>query len=253
LFEQYPNEISCVISEPEKSNIHAPTYNQDLLKLCHDHGALYIMDEMITGFKTDFPGAMKKFNVVPDLATWGKSIANGFAFCALTGKKEVMELGGIRNKGGEKVFLISSTHGGDTTAIAAALATIHEFKTKDVIRKNHQIGNLFSRRVSEVIQKSGLEKQVVFNRSEWLPLFSFMNAKGEPSAELRTLTLQEMIKRGVLFQGTFVPCFSHTSEDVDHFAEALSETLRIYSNALVQGPNSFIVGDTVKPVFRKIL
>ena len=84
---------------------------------------------MITGFKVDFPGAITKYNLNPDLATWEKGIANGFSFCALTGKK-VMDLGGILNKGEEKVFLISTTHGGETTAIRAGIKTINEFRKK---------------------------------------------------------------------------------------------------------------------------
>ena len=90
---------------------------------------------MITGFKTDFPGSIKKFGVEPDMATWGKGVANGFSFCALTGKKEIMELGGINRPGEEKVFLISTTHGGETHAMAACLATIEEFQKKNVVGK----------------------------------------------------------------------------------------------------------------------
>ena len=112
-----------------------------MIDLCHANGALFIQDEMITGFKSDFPGSISKFNSKPDMATWGKGIANGFSFCALTGTKEVMELGGIRNTGAEKLFLISTTHGGETSAIAAGLATIKEFLDKNVIQHNHSIGD----------------------------------------------------------------------------------------------------------------
>ena len=59
---------------------------------------------MVTGFKIDLPGAISKYNLEPDMATWGKGIANGFSFCALTGKKEIMNLGGILNEGEEKSF-----------------------------------------------------------------------------------------------------------------------------------------------------
>ena len=253
LFERYPGQISCVISEPEKSNIPAPDYNREILEICHRHGALYIMDEMITGFKTDFPGTIKKHGVTPDMATWGKGIANGFSFCALTGKKEVMELGGIRKKGAEKVFLISSTHGGETVSMAAALATIHEFKTRDVISKNHATGRLFSEGAAKLIRSKGLQDQVGFVSSEWFPMFVFRNERKEVCPGMRTLALQEMIKRGVLFQGAFVPCFSHTAQDVDHFMEALGETLDVYARALETGYQSFLVGEPAKPVFRKFL
>ena len=253
LFLKYPDQIACVISEPEKSNIKDPDYVRNLIELCHSHGALFIMDEMITGFKTDFPGSMKKMNVLPDMTTWGKGVANGFSFCALTGKKEVMELGGIRNKGQEKVFLISSTHGGETIALAACIATIREFKTKNVIQHNHTIGKYFSKSAESVIQKCGLTNYIDFVSSEWFPMFIFKNKEGKPCPGMRTLALQEMIKRGVLFQGVFVPCFSHQTQDVDFFMEALTESLGVYAQALEKGYEVFLVGEPAKPVFRKIL
>src|SRR5262249_8624962 len=141
-FEKNPGKIACVISEPERTLPQPENYLRELIEICHKNGALFIQDEMVTGFKTDFPGSMKKFGVEPDLATWGKGIANGFSFCALTGKREVMELGGILNEGKEKVFLISTTHGGETHAMAACMATINEFQTKKVIQHNHRIGDL---------------------------------------------------------------------------------------------------------------
>jgi glutamate-1-semialdehyde aminotransferase len=253
LFAQYPDQIACVISEPEKPNIYDPDYVKNVTEICHQNGALYIMDEMVTGFKTDFPGSFKKFGVVPDMATWGKGIANGFSFCALTGKKEVMELGGIRNKGDEKVFLISSTHGGETISLAACMATIREFKTKNVVKHNHEIGRYFSSRAKELIESKKLSEMITFHPSEWMPIFVFKNTKGEVCSGMRTLALQEMIKRGVLFQGVFIPCFSHQKDDVDFFMSALAESLDVYQEALKEGYSRFLVGEPAKPVFRKIL
>jgi glutamate-1-semialdehyde 2,1-aminomutase len=187
------------------------------------------------------------------MATWGKGIANGFSFCALTGKREIMDLGGIQKKGAEKVFLISSTHGGETVALAAALATIREFKTNAVLEKNHHIGRLFSVAASKRIESMGLQKYIDFHSSEWLPMFVFRNRQLEVCPGMRTLVLQEMIKRGVLFQGIFVPCFSHTEEDIEYFMAALSETLEVYALALEKGYGSYLVGEPAKPVFRKFL
>ena len=65
--------------------------------------------------------------------------------------------------------------------------------------------------------------------------------------------MQEMILRGVLFQGAFVPCFSHTKSDVDFFTEVFNESLEVYTNALESGFEKFLIGEPVKPVFRKYL
>ena len=124
LFDKYPNQIAAIITEPEKPSctnctctISSQDYLQKAIELTQKNGAVFILDEMVTGFKVDFPGAISKYKLTPDLSTWGKGIANGFSFCALTGKKEIMDLGGILEEGKEKVFLISTTHGGETNAI----------------------------------------------------------------------------------------------------------------------------------------
>jgi glutamate-1-semialdehyde aminotransferase/spore coat polysaccharide biosynthesis protein SpsF (cytidylyltransferase family) len=253
LFEKYPGQIACVISEPEKNWGIPENYLQDAIDLAHKHGALYIVDEMITGFKTDLPGSIKKYGVEPDMATWGKGIANGFSFCALTGKKEVMELGGIRKKGTEKVFLISTTHGGETHTLAAALATIDEFEKNNVIEHNHGIGNYLNHLCNEVIRSNDLSDYIEMAPCDWMPVFVFRDKNREASPGLRTLALQEMIRRGVLFQGAFVPCYSHTKEDVEYLAGAFNETVAVYKKALDEGFEKYLKGEPAKPVFRKFL
>lgn len=253
VFAKYPDQIACVITEPEKNHPIPPTYLRDAIDLAHRHGALFIADEMITGFKTAFPGTTAKYGVEPDLATWGKGIANGFSFCALTGKKEVMELGGIRKQGQEKVFLISTTHGGETLSIAAGLATIDVFQQNDVIGHNHRLGSRLIDLCRTVVSECGLEEQIEVLDCPWMVVFAFKNAAGEVDNGFRTLMLQEMIQRGVLFQGVFVPCFSHTEADMDYFAQAFRSSLDIYRSALEAGWESYLVGPPTKPVFRKYL
>lgn len=260
LFQKYPNQIACVITEPERSALgkcqfgdYAKDYLEKAIELTHQNGALFIIDEMITGFKTAFPGTTTKFNLQPDMATWGKGIANGFSFCALTGKKEVMELGGIRNVGNEKVFLTSTTHGGETHALAAGLECIEEFKNNDVIKYNHEIGISFINKCNNAIDFAGMHEFIQIIPCNWLTTFIFKDQDKSVSMAYRTLAMQEMIKRGVLFQGAFVPCYSHTIADVDYFAEAFKETLLVYKDALERGIEKYLVGSIVKPVFRKYL
>jgi len=253
LFLDHPGQIACVISEPEKQAPQEPNYLEKLIALCHKHGALFILDEMITGFKTDFPGSITKYNIKPDLATWGKGIANGFSFCALTGKKEIMRLGGIKDVGSEKVFLISTTHGGETHAMAACLATIDEFKKHKVVQHNHSIGEALIQRTSTAISRSKLSDYIQVASTPWMTTFIFRDKNKDPCFGLRTLFLQEMIKRGVLFQGAFVPCFSHQQDDVSYFEEAFEESCVVYSKGLESSYREFLIGEPVKPVFRRYL
>ena len=251
LFEKYPDDIACVISEPEKLNVLEKDYLKNAIELAHKFGALYIVDEMITGFKTDFPGSCAKYGVVPDMATWGKGIANGFSFCALTGKKEVMELGGIRKEGERKLFLISTTHGGETSSIAAGLATIAEFQKHEVVKHNHRIGDLFIKGTRELLTKHGLTDYMDQLQFNWHASLGFRDKEKQPCFGMRTLFNQEVIKRGVLFQGIFCPCFSHTEEDVQHILWAFDEAMEVYKKGLEDGYKTWLKGGVIKPVFRK--
>jgi glutamate-1-semialdehyde aminotransferase len=259
LFKKHPGQIACVITEPEKcapnngciEGSDIKTFLEEAIKLTKENGALFILDEMVTGFKTAFPGSLTKYDVLPDMATWGKGIANGFAFCTLTGTKEVMEIGGINKKGEEKVFLISTTHGGETHAMAAAISTIDIFTKQNVIEHNHSIGDKLIQHCEDAIKTHHLEDFVQISPTNWLLAFTFKNSKSEMCPYMRTLMLQEMIKRGILFQGVFVPCYSHTNEDVLYFAKAFSESLMVYAKALEKGYEFYLIGEPAKPVFRK--
>ena len=253
LFNKYPGQIACIISEPEKDNLLPDNYLANAIDLAHKNGALYILDEMITGFKSDFPGSIKKYNVKPDIATWGKGIANGFAFCAMTGIKEVMELGGIRDTGKEKVFLTSTTHGAEPTGMAACLATIEVFQQSEVIAHNHKIGNKLHTLSQKKIIEKKLDKYITVSNTDWWPIFNFKDKQEQNSLSMKTLIMQEMIKRGILFTGMFVPCFSHCDTDVDIFIDSLSESLEIYGHALDSGYEKLLQGPVIKPVFRKFL
>ena len=257
MFEANPGQIACIITEPEKSDNRSESekeaYIRELIALTHQNGALFIMDEMVTGFKTGFPGSISKWNLEPDMATWGKGIANGFSFCALTGKHNVMDLGGITREGEEKVFLISTTHGGETHTMSAAIATIDEFQKNNVVEHNHAIGDQLIALCNQVINDHGLSNHIKISPTNWLIGFSFYDSQNEVSNGMRTLVMQEMIKRGVLFQGAFVPCFSHTNEDVLYFAKAFDEVLPLYSQGLENGFESLLIGAPAKPVFRKVL
>lgn len=255
LFDKYPKQIACVVSEPEKQYEieQDQNYLSNLIELVHSYGALFIQDEMVTGFKTSFPGSISKYNVKPDLATWGKSIANGFSFCALTGIEEVMKLGSIKNDGSRKLFLTSTTHGGETHALVAAIATIDAYEKNNVVSHMHDIGSLFIENVNRLISSKEVTNYIKVYDYPWTPIIGFKDKNLENSLSFKTLFMQEMIKRGVLFQGALVPSYSHTSEDVFYMLEAFGQSIDLYLKALEDGVEKFLVGKPIKPVFRKFV
>ena len=131
LFAEHPGEIACVIMEAERGVPPIPGFLGAVSALCHREGTLFILDEMITGFRWALGGAQEVYGVAPDLSCFGKGMANGFSVSALVGRREIMELGGWQHAG-PRVFLNSTTHGGETHSLAAAMKTMEIFQAEPV-------------------------------------------------------------------------------------------------------------------------
>ncbi|MCL4553176.1 MAG: glutamate-1-semialdehyde 2,1-aminomutase, partial [Candidatus Marsarchaeota archaeon] len=123
LFAKYPGKIACLMMEAERLDPPVNDFLHETQRLCHENGALFILDEIITGFRWHLGGAQKVHNITPDLSTFGKAMANGFSISALVGKREIMELGGLHHNR-ERVFLLSTTYGAETHSLAASLETM---------------------------------------------------------------------------------------------------------------------------------
>ena len=246
------HDIACLIMEPVKFDPPKDDFLQKVAALCKDRGVLLILDEMISGFKWSMQGAHTYFDVQADMTTWGKGIANGFSACALTGRAEVMELGGIRAEGEDKLFLISSTYGAETTGLAAMLATIEAFKAENMIESNWLRGEILKSTLEKIIEKHQLNSFLKILGYPCLFALACHNSKGEVDDFYRTLMMQEMIARGVLFQGLFYPTWSHQQLEINHISMAFDESCKIYRQAIEAGSTEqLLIGRPVKPVFRK--
>src|SRR5262249_28984490 len=123
LVERHPGKIACFILEPERTDRPRAGFLGRLQALAQDDGALLALDENVTGFRWNNGGAQAVHGIKPDLSTFGKGMANGFALSALAGRRELMELGGLQH-GQERVFLLSTTHGAEHAGLAAGIATM---------------------------------------------------------------------------------------------------------------------------------
>jgi glutamate-1-semialdehyde 2,1-aminomutase len=246
------HDIACLIMEPVKFDPPRDNFLHKVAALCKDRGVLLILDEMISGFKWDLKGAQHYFGVKPDMATWGKGIANGFSACALTGRADIMELGGIRREGDDKLFLISTTHGAETTGLAAMNATIQAFKQHNMIESNWARGEALKARMIQIAAAHGLDKALDLIGYACLFALVCRGPDGAPNDAFRTLMMQEMIARGVLFQGLLYPTWSHQQAEMDQIASAFDGACAVYREAIDAGTtDGLLIGRAAKPVFRK--
>ncbi len=249
LFEAHPGRIAALVMEPAKDRDPADGFLHRVRDLCHHNGALLVLDEMITGFRWPDTSAQRHYDITPDLSTFGKALGNGFAIAALVGKREFMRLGGLDHDQ-DRVFLLSTTHGAETHALVAALAVMEFYEREPVTEVLHHQGARLRAGVDAAIVRHGLQGYVeVIGRDSNL-VFATRDRDRKPSQVFRALFMQELIRRGVLAP-SFVVSYSHDDDAIDRTIEAADGALRIYRQAIDDGPESYLVGRPVQPVFQK--
>jgi glutamate-1-semialdehyde 2,1-aminomutase len=249
LFAEHPGTIACLMMEAATSVEPKDGFLQKAIDLCHENGAVFILDEMITGFRWHLGGAQTLYGITPDLTTFGKGIANGFALSALAGKRDLMELGGLRTKR-DRVFLLSTTHGAETHALAAGIATLDVYQEKGVIAHMRRVGEALKAGINQKAAALGISKNFEVLGHPANLIYATRDREGSPSQPFRTLFLQETLRRGLLMPSLVVN-FSHGDEEVRHTVEAVGEALGVYKRALEEGVEKYLVGRPVQPVFRK--
>ena len=250
LFDAHPGQIACVIMEAATMADPPAGYLQAVRELCTKHGTVLCIDEMITGFRWHAQGAQAHYGIEADLGTFGKGMANGFSFAALVGRRAIMEAGGIKSAR-PRVFLLSGTHSAENHAIAAARETLRIFKTEPVVETMWSIGGALVEGLNMVAAEAGVPTtRFKAQGVACSPWYAFYEADGTASMPLRTLFLQEMIKRGVIIN-YIAPSWSHKPEHVARTVAAARDSLVVIKQAIDNGAGGLISGPIVKPVFRK--
>lgn len=249
LFENHPDQIACFIMEPEKYDPLDLNFVKELQTLCKNHGTLFILDEMITGFRWHEGGAQTLYNIQPDLSTFGKAMGNGFAIAALAGKREFMELGGLYHDK-ERVFLLSTTHGAEGHALAAAMAVMKIYQEEPVIQHLQIQGDRLRKGMLKSIQENNLEGHVGVLGHPSCLVFSTNDQDKNPSQPFRTLFMQECIKQGLLAPNLVIS-YAHSENDIDITLDILHHTLQVYRKGIEEGVDKYLEGRAVQPVYRK--
>lgn len=248
LFAEHPGRIAAIVLEAEKETPPAPGYFDGLRALCNREGAVFILDEMITGFRWHNGGAQARYDIRPDLSTFGKALGNGFSVSALAGRRELMQLGGTDHDR-ERVFLLSTTHGAETHGLAAAIATMKVYTNEPVIDTLRERGERLADGLRTAAREAGVADQVPILGPPCCLVFGARDAAGKPSQPLRTLLMQEVIKRGVLATSLVVN-YSHTDADIDQTIDAFARAFVVYRQALDDGVDRYLRGRPVKPAIR---
>jgi glutamate-1-semialdehyde 2,1-aminomutase/spore coat polysaccharide biosynthesis protein SpsF len=244
LLDRDHKRVAAVILEPMGVVEPQADFLQQVRQLCNREGCLLIFDEVITGFRLARGGAQEYFGVIPDLACFGKAMANGYPLSAVVGPRDIM-------KHFEQTFF-SFTFGGETLSLAAGLATMKEIAEKEVIAHNWEQGGKIKDGLRVLAREFGMDGFVRCDGFAPRTIVSFFDESGRESLLVKSLFQQECLKRGVLFSGGQNICFGHTDEDVDHTLRVYRAALEITAEAIRRNKiEETLEGSPVQAVFRR--
>lgn len=243
LFTNNHGNIAAVILEPMNVEFPKDDFLEKVKQLCDENKAVLIFDETITGFRFNEGGAQSLFNVTPDLATFGKGMANGFPISAIVGKREIMMLM-------EDIFY-SGTFAGETLSLAATKATLDKIENQQVLTHIHKMGVMLLEGLSILIKK--------YDAANWLTLaghpswsfFLISDFGGYTQIQLKSLFLQEMCSRGILLCGGHNLSYSHKQSDIEILLSVYDEVIGILVDTIdKKNFNTRFKGQLLEPVFK---
>ena len=239
---RHSDAYAAVILEPAGTAMPDPTFLPALRALCDREGVLLIFDEIVTGFRMGPGGAQEYYGVTPDLACFGKAMANGLPISAVVGRREIM-------MGMEEIFF-SGTYGGEALSLAAAIATLDKLKAEKVASRLWTLGETLMARSNDVIGAAGLGDFLAFSGDGWWPR---LRIEDPPVDQLLLVSLlrQEFIAAGLILASSYNLCLPHEDDKVQDetmecLAAALSEVCRHLESP---NPEAALRGARVQPTF----
>ncbi len=205
LLAREPDRYAAVILEPAGAQAPVPGFLAALRALTARHGVLLIFDEIVTGFRIHPGGAQAHYGVTPDLAAFGKAMANGMPISAVVGRRDIMAKM-------EDVFF-SGTFGGETLSLAAAIATIDKLHAEKAAARLWRRGAALIEASNRVFAGHGLAAFIRFGGDAWWPRLHTIDPPVEASL-LTSLLRQEFVAAGLLLASSYNLCLPHDNEVV---------------------------------------
>jgi len=221
LMQTHNPDVAAIIITPvghplaQKVQMPEPGFLEGVQELCRKFGTVLIFDEIRSGFRVALGGAQERFGVTPDIALFGKAMANGYPISAVVGKADIMD---VLEDG--RVF-ISSTFFGNSLEQVASLKTIELLENRQMLAAIEKKGEEFGQRIAKLIEDSGLP--CTLTGVPWMPCFTFDRDPDKRYKKLRMEFFTQMIRQRV-FMAPYHHCYiayRHTEEDLNEVITAV--------------------------------
>jgi len=228
--------------EPMSGEYPKDNFLEKVKELTHNSGALLIFDETVTGFRVSNGGAQELFGVTPDLATFGKGLANGYPLSALVGREKYMEI--------MKDIFFSGTFGGETLSLAAAKAVLEKIKREKVLEHLNKLGLYLHKGLDQLLNELDVQTLVNYTGHPSWSFLIFKDKDNTTSWELKTFFMQEMFKRGIFTIGAQTLSYAHTKRDIDKLLSTYKEVFSMMKDYVKEGVlQDKLDCDPLKPLF----
>jgi glutamate-1-semialdehyde 2,1-aminomutase len=216
LFRVYGDNIACVILMPYELEAPRLGFLEGLRKLCSSYGALFILDEIRSGFRMSMGGAQAYFGIAADLVTYGKALANGYAISALAGRREYMKQ--ILSIG------LTVTYYRTPSAMAAGVATIEELGKSDGPQRLEKLGATLMTGLTQAAIRAGVPANSI--GLPWTPFIKFGYSSEAHCERALRLFCNAMLSRGILLSPAhhWFVCTSMTDHDIATTIDAASDS-----------------------------
>lgn len=244
---KHPNEYAAVILEPIQGDGTTSEYLQEVKNVAHEHGALLIFDEVVSGFRYALGGGSEYYKVVPDLSSFGKGMANGMPISVVAGRKDVLSLI-------EKGVFISTTFGGDAISMAGALATIEQLEQPGAYEKIWKLGNRMLNGLKDLIEKNNVGEVVSCSGLAPHCGVSFEGKGSLSYLDIHTVYSYSMIDSGILTFAINNLNLSHSEKEIDEFLNAADKAFKLIRQALDKDSLEGVIPQVkngVNPVFKR--
>ena len=182
-------------------------------KECIKNKIILIFDECTSGFRQNFGGLHKHYNIIPDIAVFGKSLGNGFAITAVIGKKKIMS--------SSKNSFISSTFWSERVGYVAALETLNQMEKTKSWNKISNLGKYFRKKLKQTAFKNDIEIEI--RGLLGIPIFSI---KQDKNNIYKTYITQEMLKRGIIINNSVYISIAHNKKIFNKFFKCLDDIFK---------------------------
>lgn len=216
--------LATVVMEPMRSQFPQEGFLQAVAARCRAAGAIFIVDEVSSGWRCGFPGALSRFGVDPDLVVYAKAMSNGIPFAAVVGREDVMEAANSS--------FISSSYWTDGIGPAAALACLTKMRDLKVQPRVWKLGETMRAGLDQLAARHPVSKLKVGGMPCASTLSFDLGAEGSAA---KAVLIRKMLARGFLASSALYMMHAHTPARIRSFHSAMDESLQELDILVAEG------------------